>query len=308
MSSFLGDLWSSVYRIASQARLNLKTNLVGTGDQILGKSTGSLQKGMIASVTDQSTGGGLKAGIFQWNGSAWTSPTGGIHTHQSTSDGGTFQSILEKAIQNTWFVNKLGVTKAEFYTSGTGGTYSDVISGTDAYVQIDSGATLNNSGNLRYGGINYSFNNRSAFVTRIQLANSTTTSQARVGMNMETSDSVTNNKPKYGFEGCSTCNSSSMSIISANSTTNNRSKNTTSTDSYSALGNYIMVCDPNINVKYRKETGTIITKTTDVPASGAPDRANAWLCGIQATAGSAARQLKLYGFQAIGTITELPVI
>jgi hypothetical protein len=308
MSTFLGDLWSSVNRIASQARINLKSNLVGTGDQILGKSIGSLQKGMIASVTDPSTGGGLKSGIFQWNGAAWTSPQGGIHTHQSTSDGGTFQSILEKAIQNTWYVNKLGVTKAEFYTSGTGGTYSDVISGTDAYVQIDSGAALNNSGNLRYGGINYSFNGRSAFVARVQLASSTTTSQARIGMNMETSESVTNNKPKYGFEGCSTCNSSSMSIISARSSTNNRSKNTTSSDSYSALGNYIMVCDPGINVKYRKEVGTIITKTTDVPDSGAPDRANAFLCGIQATAASAARQLKLYGFQAIGTITELPVI
>src|SRR5687768_11330710 len=208
MSSFIGDLWSSVNRIASQARMNIKTNLVGTGDQILSKNSGSLVKGMIGSITDASTGGSLKPGIFQWNGSQWVSPQGGIHTHQSTSDGGTFQSILLKAIQNTWFVNGVGITKEQFYQSGTGGTYSNVISGTNAYVEINSGATSDNAGNLRFGGLTYSFNQPSAFVTRIQLANTTTSSQARVGMNMETAELVTNNKPKYGFEGCSTCNSS----------------------------------------------------------------------------------------------------
>src|SRR5215212_2846027 len=182
MSSFIGDLWSSVNRIASQARMNIKTNLVGTGDQILSKSTGSLVKGMIASVTDPSTGGALKAGIFQWNGTNWTSPTGGIHTHQSTSDGGTLQSILLKAIQNTWFVPNLGVTKDRFYQTGTGtATYTNTLSGTNVYVEATTGIVANNSANLRYGGINYSFTQPSAFVTRIQLANTTTSSQARVG-------------------------------------------------------------------------------------------------------------------------------
>src|SRR5215218_9447815 len=304
--SFIGDLWSSVNRIASQARMNLKSNLVGTGDQILAKSAGSLIPGMIASITADSTGGALKAGIHRWTGLQWVSPTGGIHTHTSIADGGTFQNMLIKAIQNTWFVNNLGVTKEMFYQSGTGGTYSNVVSGTDAYVQISSGATSTNAGNLRYGAINYTFNQPSAFVTRIQLADTTTNSQARVGMNMETADAVTDNKVKYGFEGCSTCNSTSTSIISSDGTT--RSKNTTSADSYAAVGNFIMTHDPGLNVKYRKENGAIITKTTNVPASGVSDRANAWICGIQTTT-ALTRLLKLYGFQAVGSIGETwPVI
>ena len=299
--SFSGDLWSSVNRIASQNRMNLKTILVGTGDQILAKSAGSLQVGQLASVTTASTGGALQPGIFRWSGSAWTSPTGGIHTHTSSADGGTFQDLLIQAIENTWYVNHMGVTKEMFKTSGTGGTYTNVISGTNTYVEISSGATSSNAGNLHYGGINYSFGAKSAFVTRILLASTTTSSQARCGMNIETANAVTDNKVKYGFEGCSTCNSTSMSIISADGTT--RSKNTTSTDSYGTVGNFIMAHDPGINVKYRKEAGTIITKTTNVPSTGVSDRSNAWLCGVQTTT-AAARTLNLYGFSAVGAIGD----
>ena len=297
--SFSGDLWSSVNRVASQAKMNLKSILVGTGDQILGKSAGSLQVGQIASVTTASTGGALPAGIFRWNGSAWTSPQGGIHSHTSSSDGGTFQDLLIQAIQNTWYANHPGATKGLFDTSGTGGTYDDIISGTSKYVEITSGATSSNAGNLHYGGIALNFAAKSAFTTRILLASTTTNSLARCGVNIEKADVATDNKVKYGFEGCSTCNSSSMSIISADGTT--RSKNTTSADSYATVGNFIMSHDPGINVKYRKESGSIITKTTNVPTTGTSDRSNTWLTGIQTTT-AASRTLNLYGFSCVGTV------
>ena len=294
--SFHGDLWSSVNRVASQSKMNLKNNLVGTGDEILSKSAGSLQIGQIASVTAASTGGALQPGIYKWNGSAWTSPQGGIHGHTSSSDGGTFQDLLIKAIQNVWYATLLGVTTTNFATSGTGGTYSNVISSTLKYAQIDTGATTSNAGNFHYGGIAINFAGKSAFTTRILLANSTTSSQARCGLNMETAQAVTDNKVKYGFEGCSTCNSTSMSIISADGTT--RSKVTTSTDNYATVGNFIMSHDPGVNVKYRKEAGTIITKTSNVPTTGTSDRSNTWICGIQTTT-TAAKQLQLYGFEAV---------
>lgn len=299
--SFAGDLWSSVNRVASQAKMNIKTTLVGTGDQILAKSAGSLQVGQVASVTTASTGGALQPGIYRWSGSNWVSPQGGIHTHTSTSDGGTFQSMLIKAIENTWYASCPGAAKGMFGTSGTGGTYADVVSGTDKYVEITSGATSTNAGNLHYGGTTYTFTQPSAFATRIQLASTTTSTQARCGMNIEVANAVTDNKPKYGFEGCSGCNSTYMSIISANGTT--RSRTNTSTDTYSAIGNFIMSHTPNTNVKYRKEGGTIIIKESEIPgglAGHIADRANAWLCGIQTTT-AAARTLRLYGFEAVAT-------
>jgi hypothetical protein len=296
--SFAGDLWSSVNRFASQAKLNLKSVLVGTGDQILAKSSGQLIKGMLASVTQDSSGGSLKEGnIVQWNGSSWLTPEGTAHTHSSTADGGLFIDIILKAIENTWFANYPGVTKSIFYTSGTGGTYTDTISGTDCFVTVNSGATNTNSGNLRYGGFIHTFAYPSAFVTRIKLADSTTSSTARCGMNMEVANDVTNNKVKYGFEGCSSCNETKISIISSDGTL--RSKNTQSTDDYSQTANYIMKLDPGINVKYRKETGAIITKTNNVPVSGVSDRANSWVAGIQ-TATTGAKTLTLYSFMAIG--------
>lgn len=217
------------------------------------------------------------------------------HTHIHI-DGGTFKDILIEAIENTWYASHPSITHEMFAKSGTGGTYSNVVSGTDNYAQISSGTTSSNAGNFHYGGITYSFASKSAFATRIQLADSTTSSQARCGMNIEKADAVTDNKVKYGFEGCSTCNSSSMSIISSEGTT--RSKNTTSADNYATVGNFIMDHSPGVNVRYRKEGGTIIIKTTNVPATGTADRSNAWLCGIQTTT-TAAKVLKLYGFEAV---------
>lgn len=286
--SFAGDLWSSVNRYSSQAKMNLKTTLVGTGDQILSKSAGQLIIGQLASVTADSTGGSLRAGdIVQWNGSAWSTPEAVISS---------FRDTLINGIQNTWFASFPSVTKSMFYTSGTGSTYADVINSTNAYVTITSGATSTNSGNLRYGGLAYSFGYPSMFWTRMQLADSTTSSTARAGMNMEAANDVTNNKVKYGFEGCATCNDTNVSVISSDGTT--RSKNTQSTDNYALLGNYAMRHDPGLNVKYRKESGAIVTKATNVPSTGTSDRANAWICGIQTTT-SSNKVLTLYGFQAV---------
>lgn len=296
--SFAGDLWSSVNRYASQAKLNLKSLLVGTGDQVLGKAPGSLIIGQCASVTADSSGGSLKAGnIYQWNGSSWITGEGTAHSHSSESDGGTFRDVMIGSIQNTWFANFPGVTKSMFYQSGSGGTYADTISSTNAYIVASTSTTSASAANLRYGGFCYSFAYPAMFVVRIQLASTTTSSTARCGMNMESAEDVTNNKVKMGFEGCSTCNETYVSVISADGTT--RSKNTQSTDNYATLSNYGMRLDSGVNVKYRKESGTIITKTTNVPASGVSDRANSWICGIQ-TSTTAARTLQLYGFSAVG--------
>jgi hypothetical protein len=304
--SFTGGLWSSVNRVASQGLMNLKMNLVGTGDQILSIPSGSLKLGMVASVTADSSGGSLKTGIYKWDGASWTSPLGGVHTHTSTADGGTFQNMLLKAIENTWYANFPNVTKEMFTTRGAGGTYANTISGTSKYVEATTGATSDNSANLHYGGISYTFTQDSAFNTRIQLADSTTNSQARVGMNMEGADFITDNKPKYGFEGCTSCNSSSTSIVSADGTT--RSKNTTSLDNYSLIGNFAMKHDSGVNVKYRKEAGTIITKTSNIPSTGISDRSNSWICGIQTTA-AASKVLRLASFSAVATIGETwPII
>ena len=302
--SFAGDLWSSTNRIPSVAKMNLKNVLVGTGDQILAKSAGSLQTGQIASVTTPSTGGALKIGVYTWNGSSWISPQGGLHTHQSSSDGGTFQNILFESIENLWFVNKMGVTKSEFKTSGTGGTYLDIITGTDTYVQINSGATSSNSGNLRYGGVLYTFQQPSEFAVKILLASTTTSSLARVGMNMELAEATTDNKVKYGMEGCgggTGCSATNITIASANGTT--RSRDSSSSDNYSTVGNFMMKADPGVNVKYIKGGGSVITKTTNPPASGTPDPANSWITGIQ-TSTAAARTLNLYGFYCVGSIGE----
>ena len=302
--SFLGDLYSSTNRIASQAKQNLKSNIVGTGDQIEAISSSLLKDGMVASVTADSTSGNLAAGqIVQWQtGVGWTTKGTAGHSHSSDAEGGTMRDVMMHAVSSLYFVNLLTPTQENFSTSGTGGTYSDILSGTDKYLQLTTGSTTNNSGNLHLGGITLTFSAASNFITRIKLASSTTSTNARVGLNMEVSNAVTDNKVKYGFEGCSSCNGTDISIISSDGTT--RSKNTTSTDNYSNTGNYIMQLEPGVNVKYRKENGTIITKTTNVPSAGTSDRSNTFIAGLQNT-GSTSRTLDLYGLYVVGQVGEV---
>lgn len=301
--SFLGDLYSATNRIASQAKQNLKSNIVGTGDQIEAISSSLLKDGMVASVTADSTSGNLAKGqIVQWQtGVGWVTKGTAGHSHSSDAEGGTMLDVMMHAVSSLYFVNLLTPTQENFSTSGTGGTYSDVLSGTDKYLQGTTGTTTNNSVNLHLGGITLTFAAASNFVTRIKLASSTTNTNARVGINMEVSNAVTDNKAKYGFEGCNTCNGTSVSIISSDGTT--RSKNTTSTDDYSNTGNYIMQADPGVNVKYRKENGSIITKTTNPPSTGLTDRSNVFIAGLQNT-GTLSRTLDLYGVHITGQIGE----
>ena len=302
--SFLGDLYSSTNRIASQAKANLKSNIVGTGDQIEAIPSSLLKDGMVASVTADSTSGNLAQGqIVQWQtGTGWVTKGTAGHDHTSAAEGGTMLDIMLRAVSNLYFVNLMAPTQENFSTSGTGGTYSDLLSGTDKYLQLTTGATTNNSGNLHLGGITLTFSAPSNFVTRVKLSSSTTSTNARLGINMEASNAVTDNKVKYGIEGCSGCNGTDISIISSDGTT--RSKNTQSSDNYSQTANYIMQLDPGVNVKYRKENGTIITKTTEPPSTGVTDRSNTFLAGLQ-TLTTTSRTLDLYGLYITGQVGEV---
>ena len=299
--SFPGGLYSSIDRIASQAKVNLKSPIVGTGDEILAISVGLLKVGMIASVTENSTGGALTVGIYRWDGSGWASPSGGTHTHEGASSGGSMNTIMMKAISNLWFVNMWGPTFEQFARTGTNATYSNITTGTTKYVEINTLTTSNNHGNLRYGEILYTFAQPSAFTTRVKLSSSTSNSTARIGMNMETADSITDNKVKYGFEGCATCNSSNISVVSSDGTL--RSKNTQSSDAYDTVGNFRMELNPGVNVKWRKEAGTIITKTDRVPSTGVPDRNCEFMICIQTT-NTTGKTLDFYGFAASGIVGE----
>jgi hypothetical protein len=295
--SFPGGLWSPIDRIASQSKKNLKDTVVGTGDQILSVQS-SIPLGALASVTSTSTGGSLVGpNLYIKTGSGLQSPQGISHTHSDANSGGTIQNMMLKAVSNLWFVNMLNPTLEKFTRTGTGATYTNQA----GYVEIATGTTTNNHGNLRLEGLLYTFAQASNFVTRVKLSSSTTSATARIGMNMETADAVTDNTVKYGFEGCATCNSTNISVISSDGTT--RSKNTSSTDSYATVGNFIMAADPGVNVKWRKEAGTIITKTTNVPATGVPNRANTFMACIQTT-NTTAKTLDLYGFQIAATIGE----
>jgi len=300
--SFAGSLWSSINRIASVAKMNLKSTVVGTGDEVLTESS-VIPLGALASVTTTSTGGALVGpNLYIQTATGLKSPQGVSHTHSDSQTGGSIQNMMVKAVSNLWFVNMLNPTFEQFARTGTGATYTNPVAATLKYVEIATGTTANNSGNLRFGGLLYTFAQPSNFVTRIKLASVNTGSTARVGMNMEAAEAVTDNLVKYGFEGCASCNSTNISVISSEGTL--RSKNTQSTDSFATVGNFIMQLDPGINTKWRKENGTIITKTTNVPTTGVPSRSNSWICGIQTT-NTTSKTLDLYGFQACGTIGEV---
>ena len=70
--SSLGLDFNSTDRIPSQPKVNLKMNLIGTGDEILAASMQDPRDiGKLASCKADSTGGALKAGhIYMWLGNS----------------------------------------------------------------------------------------------------------------------------------------------------------------------------------------------------------------------------------------------
>lgn len=301
----LGLLWTAIARIPSLARMNLKSVLVGSGTDIENIGDTSLQGGMIASVLSDSSSGGLKQNkVYQRNSTntAWLQVNSVDHNHSGVDDGGSLTNVLRASSHLIWCPYQLfAPTHEQFFKTGTGATYSNFLGSGQGYVLISTGTTANNSGNLVVAGLLYDFAVTMRSNIRCRLTNNTSNYTGRYMFNGEYTYEITNNTNKWGIEACPTCDASgNVTVVSANG--GSQRTKVSSTNSANNDANYNLRLNPSVSVVYQKDS-SIITKTTDVPASGTPDRDRLLVMGIQTT-DTIDKQFRLFGGWAVGTISE----
>lgn len=301
--SSIGLQFTSSNRIPSQAIMNVKTNLVGTGDEILAAVLQDPRDiGTLASCKQNSTGNALLANhIYQWTGTSggWKIKSQSSHKHVDANDGGSFKDVILEAIKNLYYVNMPCVTKEKFQTIGTGGTYTNTLSGTDAYLELNTGTTTNNAANVVYGGEIITFTQPIKFNCRLKLVDKTSSFLGRIGINAEYAHSITDNNNKIGFEACTSCNGTDNQIFSSNGT---RTKHNV-TDLSTTVANYAIQLDVGANVNYYKDANTVVQKTTNVPSTGTSSRSNNFVSGVQTTNTVATKQ-QLFFLNIVATSGE----
>lgn len=246
------------------------------------------------------TGSILKAyRAYVYNGvtQMWEDQANPVHTHADDETGGSYANIRMGSAGTFW-----GITETDLiYTTGTNGTYTNTISGSDGYRNISSGATSGNSGNLIHAGLRYDMAFSLYAQFRALMSTVTTNYTTRAGFNMEFAAVSSNASKKLGIEACNTCNGVNIRVVSADGTT--RSASNTSDDA-AVASIYKIVFNPNTpSLTYTKNNGTAVVKTSNMPTTGVPDRSNVFVVGVATSTGTA-RALQLWGLRAFGTMSS----
>lgn len=271
--------------------------LVAPGTEI--EAWASPFDGAVASPTTD--GATLKAyHLYIWDdvNNTWVDQLNPVHTHADDSSGGSYSNIRIGSAKTFW-----GITETDLiYITGTNGTVTNTISGSDAHRLISSGSTSGNSGTLSAGGLRYDMAFPLYFQMRALMSSATTSYTTRAGFNMEFAATSANAAKKLGIEGCNTCNGSNIRVVSADGTT--RSASNTASDAVTSTAIYKLLFNPNTpNLTYTKDNGTAIVKTSNMPTTGVPDRSNTFIVGV-ATATGSARTLQLSALRAFGTVSS----
>lgn len=280
----------------SKAAYNHKFNLIETaavieaiavppdGMSVVPTTTGSILKKHRHYIRDAGLG-------------IWLDQSNPPHTHADNDTGGPYSDIRIGADKTFWGIDE---TDLIFQPSNGSPTYANIITGTDGYRSISTGATTNNAGNLVAAGLRYDMAFKLYAQFRALMSTVTTSYTTRAGFNMEFAHISSNASRKLGIEACNTCNGTNIRVVSADGSVRSAS-NTTDLASDTAV--YKLVFNPNTpSLTYTRNNGTAVVKTSNMPTTGVPDRSNVFVTGIQ-TLNTTSKELRLTGLRSYGTIS-----
>lgn len=298
-----GLFFSSTRKYPSPEMLNIKCLIVGTGDQINNINPSDLELGMCASVTDDASDLSLRAGVvYLWTLTGWVSLNAGTHTHSGANDGGLMSNVMVKGFRNVWYRNFEDPFNFKNILTQVNGTATMQSTG---YLELMANSgTANNYINAHTRGLIYTFTQPLSFFARLKLTDVATNYLSRFGFNPETvEDPSLDNEPKMMLEGCDTCNTNKVTIVSANNV--NREKDPTPiTNLTTDLANYSLELIPTeTKIIYNRNDSTFVIKDEFIPTTGVPTRTRQFIAGIQ-TKNTTAKKMEIYGFSAYGTIGE----
>lgn len=299
-----GLLFNSTRKFPSFEMLNIKCLIVGAGNDIINKvPPADIENGMALSVTADSTDLSLRKGVFYLRvDGAWIALNAGTHTHTSSNDGGKLSQVNVRGSFDVWEINYRNPARFNSITTQTNGTATMNVAG---YLDLNTLGTSNNVINCFERGLLYTFAQPLSFYARLRLSDQTSNYMTRFGFNGDAAETASPSitRPQVIIEGCDTCNTNKVSIVTGNGT--NRTKDTTPiTDLVTDTANYVVESLPSLTkVYYKRNNTTFVQKGDFIPSTGVPDRANTFMAGIQ-TKTAAARHMEIYGFWAQGTIGE----
>jgi hypothetical protein len=246
-------------------------------------------------------GATLKKGrLYVWDAAntVWLDQANPIHTHSSTTEGGFFSDMLIANDPYTWKITETDMIYQS--SNGSGYTYANTVSGSDAYRSISTGTTTNAAATMIAGGLRYDFAYK--LFAHFRAIFSTVTDSGyttRIGFNMEHAHVSSNASKKLGIEACDTCNGSALRVVSADDSTRSA---TNIADLASTAATYKLVYNPTVpNLSYFKNNGSATVKTSNMFNSGSPNRANVFIAGIK-PGNTTSKTLQLWGAKCYGTI------
>ena len=228
------------------------------------------------------------------------------HTHSSIEDidGGLMSQNFIDNMGNldVYLGNSFNLNDFEVFTSGSGAAVSEVLSGSQYIVEIDTGAALNGMANIRRAGLGLDYSKNSSFQARTELIGTIANYLLRLGVNPERIDEANNPaEESYGIEACSgqTNWQTWSSDASARSTT---------PTSYAVAAALVVwrgihtPADGEIVFTKDIDDANAVTKSSDVPISGIGALKNMFGAGIKSTLISQAKQLRHTGAVVYGNV------
>lgn len=228
------------------------------------------------------------------------------HYHDSDNDdvGGEFAEMFIRNIGNTLcaFYNTYNKTIFFTNTSGTGAEVIDEISGSLAYVSLESGTDNNGYSNGRIFGVPMGFDKASAYQTRIEHEGNLTDYNIKFGINAEVIN-LTNNisQESYGNESCP----ADTKMLAWSCDGVSRTTDPTAFDHDQNIHVWTALHEPaQSQIRWIRDVDftaqNILTKGDEVPISGKTEEHTLFGIGVKANAASAEKKLRFYGANIFG--------
>lgn len=306
MPSGPGGLFNTTNNVPSLDKINLKSNIIDTGDNINAIASADLEPGMIAVCTANSTSGPtLLAGVVyrrNMTNDGWDAVSVLSHYHTSNEDFGSMAEILYKN-KNIWFFRPSTILKSMFAQLATNGLYTDKNAGGDIYLELDSSAVAQNSYANILGGNGLPTFSKPIYLNFVaKLSSLLTNFNARLGINSEfVHTTPTDNLSKILVEACPTCGgagNSNIGFVTADGTTRTKSSTDTLDAPNVKAAITIQVSSPGTQADYQS-LNKLINKSSNVPSTGKPSRDRCVVAGIQTTVNPAV-STKMEIYEIIG--------
>src|SRR5688572_11624716 len=246
-----GNLYTSGDNAVNIARQNIKGVHQMTGDELIAYlASADTKKGVIISCildsTDTPPAQFKKGIVYRVN-------------PDNTATGGPMIDVMLEGMKNVWYARPLAMTKEQFYqTASAGATITNKASSTDQYIEISTGNTTNNFGNLHITNGFYSFGYPMRINMDLKLTDVLTSYTARAGMNAERADAVTDDFPKMILEACPGCNGNNIRIVTATNVAGSRSNNPkNAVDVANVRDKYLLQLYPGERVDYVSASGML---------------------------------------------------